>query len=213
MKLIDYIKSLNDNDNRFIPTLQRFITHEYIKDYSDNVDDWALDLDILFSNKYASLVLVTENLDDISHIKNGAMTSNFYKWDKLYDTLNLEYNPIWNVDGEELTTVEYGEHTTNNTIGKRNANTIEQGYTFPYDENSKTQTAENNISVSSDAVNDSSVSNQHTDTTTLSRKGNIGVTSTQHLINEERQVAMFSFWEVVYKDIIEAITIPYYEED
>lgn len=213
MTIFEYISSLIDNDNRFIRVLTSQLSHEYLAEYVNNKDEWALDMDIYFANKYASLLLITDDDKVLDHIKGGVMQSNFYKWDKLYDTLNIEYNPIWNVDGEEVTTVEYGEHTTSNTIGKRNANTVEQGYTFPYDLDNKTQTAENNITVTSDAVNDSSVSNQHTDRTTLHRQGNIGVTSTQHLINEERQVALFSFWEVVYKDIIDAITIAYYKED
>lgn len=214
MKLIDYVNSLINNDNRFIHVSSKQAEeHEYLRDYSDNTDDWALDMDYYFAHKYGELPMFQDNEAIIGHMKRAVMTANFYKWDKLYETIKLDYNPIWNVDGEEIVTTVYGEHITNNSLGMRKANTLEQGYNFPYDENSKTQTAENSISVSSDAVNDSTVSNQHTDSNTIERHGNIGVTSTQHLISEERQIAMFSFWDIVYTDIIKAITIPVYEED
>lgn len=56
---------------------------------------------------------------------------------------------------------------------------------------------------------DTTTINEHIDT--VERTGNIGVTSTQSLINEERDVAIFAFYEQIFADIIGLITIGKYD--
>ena len=87
-------------------------------------------------------------------------------WEKLWATENLEYNPIWNVDGK--------------VIEKGNAGSI--GSTKGYNET-------NWLDNSKLAAND--------ERETI-RTGNIGVTTTQSMIKEERDVAEFStVWYIV----------------
>lgn len=75
---------------------------------------------------------------------------------------------------------------------------------------SKSDAVEDKTVVSS--VQDENISRTHTDTVTTIRKGNIGVTSTQSLIQQTRDVAVFDFYSSVLEDIIEAITIPVYDD-
>lgn len=87
-------------------------------------------------------------------------------WEKLWATENLEYNPIWNVDGK--------------VIEKGNAGSI--GSTKGYNET-------NWLDNSKLAAND--------ERETI-RTGNIGVTTTQQMIREEREVAEYStVWYIV----------------
>lgn len=81
-------------------------------------------------------------------------------WDRLWNTENLDYNPIWNVDGTVVETLDgLGVGST-------------KGYNDPdWLDNGKTKT--NN-------------------TLTTKRSGNIGVTTTQSMIKEERDIASFS---------------------
>ena len=92
---------------------------------------------------------------------------------------------------------------------------------YPFDTGAKTATEETDENVTNvestdtrtnNAVVDSTTSNTHTDKETVTRSGNIGVTSTQKLINEERQVAEFQFINSMLLDIVTDITVPVWGE-
>lgn len=101
-------------------------------------------------------------------------------WDKLYNTENLDYNPIWNVDGDVVDTIN---RSGNNITQGSNQNT---GSTKGYNETAWLDNEKD--------VGTSSGSGQwaDTETHTTRRTGNIGVTTTQSMILEERNVVEFS---------------------
>ena len=74
----------------------------------------------------------------------------------------------------------------------------------------RTDTAEQNgTSVSGDRTD---TSNSSTSTThTFTRSGNIGVTTSQQMLQSERDIAMFNFMAIVAHDIIKLITICIYD--
>lgn len=174
--------------------------------------------------KYGSLVLAS---DDEQTIYNSIIATvkqyAAYKWPKLYETMLFEYNPIWNVDGTETTV--YGEHITTDAIGERTKTsnngarcTTNTSRVVPFDETTETETGSDTTatlaSVDSEtnaAATDTNTSGTHTDTVT--RSGNIGVTSTQKLISEQRNIVDFNFTAEVLREVIEAITIPYFADD
>lgn len=185
-------------------------------------------INTVLKNKYGELPLLLENDNETISLIQATLLINKYKLDKLWETTVLQYNPIWNVEGTETTTTEYGEHTTNKEYGERIKNNdygekknTSNFFNFPYDDSvnpyqtnkeDNTQLA-NSDTFTEESVSDSETSLQHTDKVTINRQGNIGVTSTQHLINEEREVANFSFWNVVIEMVAKEITIPYYESE
>lgn len=157
------------------------------------------------------------------------------KWDKLYNTLKLEYNPIWNVDGTEERTITSNDNdTVNRSIQYDKDETIESttNHTVTNDTNINNISAFNsetfsplneNVRNGSETSNDltTNISNnkdvedivnvkEHTTTETFKRQGNIGVTSTQHLIEEERKNWQYNFYEQVFKDIDSILTSPYW---
>lgn len=81
-------------------------------------------------------------------------------WTKLYKTENLDYNPIWNVDGKVI------EKGSGDSIGST------KGYN------------NENWLPNAKAVN--------TDQRETIRTGNIGVTTTQTMIKEEREISDYS---------------------
>lgn len=90
---------------------------------------------------------------------------------KMYDTTTLHYNPIWNKDGE------YTE-TMNTTGTDQNINSV-KGF-------------------NSDAWSEAVKNNGNTSgtlTRTRKEQGNIGVTTTQQMIKEEREVSNFNFYD------------------
>ena len=121
-------------------------------------------------------------------------------WDKLYNTENLEYNPIWNVDGKVI------ESGTRKEIGRdgrtgsneRNAtdNSTRTDSTKGYNETSWLDNGKSVIAGSETESGEFSEtlnrSNDVDDTREITRTGNIGVTTTQQMIREERDVAEFS---------------------
>jgi hypothetical protein len=50
---------------------------------------------------------------------DSAIGAHLYEWSKYLETLGLEFNPLWNVDGTETVTTEYGEHETTDSKGQR----------------------------------------------------------------------------------------------
>ena len=224
MRLSEYFNYLSTLTESFIPS--DYATKEYLKEYYDN----AMIYDMQTQQNFSSLLLLNDDFTITKKLIMSSVIANDYKWKKLYETTVLTYNPIWNVDGTETRTTEYGEHVTTQNNGERietmvngeRQNTSNQKLSsYPFDTATKTATEETDESVingastdtrTNNAVVDSTTSNTHTDKETVTRSGNIGVTSTQKLINEERQVAMFQFINTILLDIVTDITVPVWEE-
>lgn len=108
---------------------------------------------------------------DINILKLAITTwsiANQYTWQKLYDTMVVEYNPIWNVDAN--VTID------RNTSGSGNATDAVKGF------NSNTWAESDKTDTTSEAEEDVY---EH-------RTGNIGVTTTQQMLEQERKIAEFN---------------------
>ncbi len=179
--------------------------------------------------------------------------ANVARWGRLYATENLEYNPIWNVDGTETETTVRGLEETETEDRSRdednvqvviedNSQTREQdnsqssqrdisvqnngtnsmqgfnstnmvGITGSADssttsddetvtqDNSETISQDNTARTTQDNSASESVSRERGQdeniTVTRRRTGNIGVTSTQKLITEERELQSFSIYKLL----------------
>lgn len=74
--------------------------------------------------KYKDLHVVSDDLQDIDSIVDVAFLVNDSKWTKLYATLDLEYNPIWNVDASIVETHDIdNRHTEDNFAERENTDT------------------------------------------------------------------------------------------
>ena len=108
---------------------------------------------------------------DINIMKLAITTwsvANQYTWQKLYDTMVVEYNPIWNVDAN--VTID------RNTSGSGNATDAVKGF------NSNTWAESDKTDTTSEAEED----------VYERRTGNIGVTTTQQMLEQERKIADFN---------------------
>ena len=117
-------------------------------------------------------------------------------WQKLYDTENLDYNPIWNVDAEIV---------ENETIDRDKAASASEGESISTDITDTTSRAgynsgdwqnfEKNVRDmdTTGRRNNSGTENEDVDRElTTRRTGNIGVTTTQEMIKQEREIAQFN---------------------
>ena len=124
-----------------------------------------------------------------------------YTWKHLAKTLTAEYNPIANYDRIE----EWNESTINNSRYTNSANNTSSGSTKEqvYGYNDLQNPADNSASTSASTSADTSDSSGNS-TSSGTRKGrvhgNIGVTTTQKMLESERRVAMFNFYDAVIRD-------------
>ena len=158
--------------------------------------------------------------------------ANQYTWEKLYDTMVVEYNPIWNVDanvnesrsgtesrditragtGSNNRTVNLADNETvnladNETVNITDTESVKGFNSDTWAESHKntragtdniahtgtdntTHTGTDNIALSdNERVDDDAT---RTETFTQRRTGNIGVTTTQQMLEQERQIAEFN---------------------
>lgn len=121
-------------------------------------------------------------------------TASQYSWNNLYETMTLEYNPIWNKDGTitETETIESSGEGSGTSTDKVSA----------FDE-----TTFQNRAQTADETESSGSSER-----TYSRieQGNIGVTSTQQLIKEQREISMFNIYDAISADFKQRFCIMVY---
>lgn len=116
----------------------------------------------------AELEIVYPSIDIMKLAITTWSIANQYTWQKLYDTMVVEYNPIWNVDATVI--------IDRDTSGQGNATDAVKGF------NSDTWAESDKTDTDSWAVED----------VTETRTGNIGVTTTQQMLEQERKIAEFN---------------------
>lgn len=138
-------------------------------------------------------------------------------WQKLYDTTQLEYNPIWNVDADITDTETRNLAGTDDSTKSTSDKTTEAGGTVASVEHDVM--GYNVSSGYQHESKDSSTSETHdtitgtgsetdkrntTDTGTIThvtrRTGNIGVTTSQQMIREEREIDRFNVYDEIVGD-------------
>lgn len=145
--------------------------------------------------------------------------SHKYEYDKLVDTLSLEYNPIENYFMTEKGTDTRTPNITQTNKGV-NKNTVGVDTSIT--------TGKTTFDKSDSFINDTKTTNTGTNTDTqdinttvttagnektvheFTRSGNIGVTTSQRMIESERQLAMFSVVDLFVKAIADIILIGVY---
>ena len=159
-------------------------------------------------------------------------------WQKLYDTTVLEYNPIFNYDRTEewseneqmldkrtLTGTETETSTDNSSGEIRSSGTVQSELNVSgYNESSyvpREQTIETPDTLTSNtSETDRTVSIDKNDTENMDRKrdnirtgrafGNIGVTTTQQMIQQERETVLFNMYKVITDSFIERFCLMIY---
>lgn len=147
----------------------------------------------------------------------GSVTTILDK-DSTDTTAKTAYNDTTFTNAERVTTVDdetstENRNTTDTTTRSGTKSTTDSGSTITTEEGTNTQTFDttdtkrtttNNTTSGNETITDTGTDSLiHTDNLTEEyteekvRQGNIGVTSTQSLINQEREVAMFNFIDTI----------------
>lgn len=147
-------------------------------------------------------------------------------WNALYKTLSLEYNPIENYSMTEIENVQDSHKgtlvsdstdtntNTENTIVNDTANNQLWGFNSTDSVNSDKQVGDTtrNVdgSINSTHKNTDTENKDITSDRTLKRSGNIGVTTSQQMIESERQLWLWNFFESVFSDIDKILVLKIY---
>ena len=186
-----------------------------VYDYDNTVlDEFALPANIsretflmeLFRN-CAELELLYSDPDVLRPMLKYWSENRLPIWEELEKTLHYEYNPIENYDrredwSDDSVSEACGNSNTTSSI-KTNHNTTNKiaAFNAPADDQLKTRDTTNNIAddkstSSGDSTTNTSAGSNHTGRI----HGNIGVTTTQAMIKEQRDVVQFSVIEYIVND-------------
>ena len=139
------------------------------------------------------------------------------KWKKIYDALMTEYNPLENYSMEEERTPDLSFEETQNeksdikTERETSATNSYKGFNAsdPVVVN-KTDGEENVETSGAKLDNEVSKTTTHTGSETLTRSGNIGVTTSQQMLESEFKVRQYDFYKMIYNDIDSVLCLSVY---
>lgn len=145
-----------------------------------------------------------------------------YRWEHLFKTTTLEYEPIENYDRKEewTDTTEHTEDVTSKDTSETNGYSDSSGERVDkvagFEAGALVDKSQSNDSGNTTTTTRGTVdsTNNTTGTTTYTRTGrahgNIGVTTSQQMLQSERDVSNFSFYETVAADFKERFCIMIY---
>lgn len=197
------VNAFINNDNYIDITEDYFIGHsadKYISPLVDKLYSNNDDLDVL-SSKLAKIIY-----------RRFAV-----KWKKIYDALMTEYNPLENYSMiEERTpelTTEETENVNTEIITERETNASSKYKGFNASDPvtiTTTDGSENATTSGASADNETHKVIESTGTETLTRSGNIGVTTSQQMLESEFKVRQYDFYKMIYNDIDSILCLSIY---
>ena len=139
------------------------------------------------------------------------------KWKKIYSALTTEYNPLENYSMVEEKTPDLTIEETQNeksdvkTERETHATNSYKGFNAndPVVVN-KTDGTEDVETSGAKLDNEVSKTTTHTGTETLTRSGNIGVTTSQQMLESEFKVRQYDFYKQIYNDIDSVLCLSIY---
>lgn len=183
---------------------------KYNPSYLENVDTSILDFDFLmnYGRREIPCLLESKTSDDIVTIIYNRFNE---QWNRAYDVLFSQYNPIENYNMDEHV-YETGE-IKNTNDGESSSNNKQEVISGIYGFNSVGSTDSDNTSSnaqgSSNSKNTSKTSFDNRDTHTT-RSGNIGVTTTQQMIESELKIRSIDLIRGYFDSISKILTIESY---
>lgn len=205
--------------------------------WSSDVDAVTLDLDYFYNTSGQKTVspLVRRFLngtDKITDVQKTLLANVIYKmyiknWNKEYAVLGFDYDPISNYDSTEHETIESENANTRANTGTQsmagngssNSTSTGSGESDVYGFNSSTAVKDSESSTSSTNGTTTTDSTTRTDNLSesqsgsgtversLTRKGNIGVTTSQQMLQSEIELWKWKFfYDIVFPDLDEILT-------
>ena len=182
----------------------------------------SLEVYTTFTIKYFNFIYISDDFTELGSIISNLSEIYNNEYTTKVGLLLMDYNPIENYNSSETemstsenTTTSGNENTTTTTTNSSSENSGEttnkvspyDSENFNNDNNTTTTNTTTGNATDTTTINDSgNMSSNGTLTRTLTRKGNIGVTTTQQMIESEYELRaknlVFEFLEKVSKFIL-----------
>lgn len=143
--------------------------------------------------KYGEYVMISNNLDELLYDIQAFFSINYYKYNKLAETTKLTYNPIENYNMRE--------NVTNENIGVTSSDSTNSEYTIDTDTLKESM---QNVTTNNSNING---------ITETERSGNIGVTTTQQMIESERKISDFNLYDIMCMDFVNTFCFLLHESE
>ena len=195
--------------------------HTYIDEDDEEQTEDAIDRQILVDNLLMDLAEISVIITDPDVMKLAIKSwsaSCLPVWQALWDTTQYEYNPIWNKDGtvtevEERDLEKVTDATeTRDLTGSNDVQVDSKRSAF----NSTTQQPVDQVITDQDTTDggtidyDNTLTDSGSITRTRTEQGNIGITTTQQMIKEQRDVVSFNIYRVIIEDFKQRFCIMVY---
>lgn len=165
--------------------------------------------------KYASEIVLAQltngqiDADGVDNLARIACSKYLTNWNKLFNTLTLQYDPLENYNRTEILSNSDSDVQTPTNWKKTDtsllADNSEKTSNSVYGFNSSNPVPESESEKTSAHKITSEQSGSFTTTHNYGRKsetfGNIGVMTSQQMLQSEREVAEWNFWEKVFNDL------------
>ena len=182
----------------------------------------SLEVYTIFTIKYFNFIYISDDFTEVASIISNLSEIYNNEYTTKVSMLLMDYNPIENYNSSETestttenTTTSGNENTTTTTTSSTTENNGEitnkvspyDSENFSNDNNSNSSNTSTVNGTDSTSITDNgNISSNGTTTRTLTRKGNIGVTTTQQMIESEYELRaknlVFEFLEKVSKFIL-----------
>ncbi len=202
--------------------------------WADDVESIILDIEY-FGNrsggKFVSPVIMNmlgeedELLDSDREMLARIIWAKFKEpWTHLWATNVIAYNPIHNYNMTETRILDrddhgeeyFGEGTADTTTHGRTTNNVHNVFGMNSDGTGKPSDSDSFVEGGTTS-NEGSVESgretegQRDETETITRAGNIGVTTSQQMLKSEREVWMWNYFDQIYRDIDSVLSLPIYD--
>lgn len=162
------------------------------------------------SNLYNNLIENYPNDDPLIRLSKIIETRYKDKWLRIYDTLMMDYNPINNYDMVEVETPDLEDHRVTKMDQDVTNDTDLNDYGFnsdnpvPISKNTTRLTGSGDKNKTDETIN-------RTGTRTLTRSGNIGVTTSAQLVEGEIKLrALHNMIDILYNDVDKVLCLSIY---
>lgn len=139
------------------------------------------------------------------------------KWKRLYETLKADYNPIHNYDMTETrslsksTNDQANNSSSTSSTGNSSSTGYEYGFNSTLSDNNPSSKDANTSSDSKNVIGNASYTGSEREIETTKRSGNIGVTTSQQMIQAERDLWRWNFYEEVFRDVDSVVALKVYD--
>lgn len=226
--LIDYIK----NDDALIDTVSKIFetikatSTAIFQDYdAELIDELGQQyyfekrdrpLKTLYAHKCKGVDWATASEAEalFAHVGKVAYSRYGDNWERVHSAyFSAEYNPLENYDMEQVRTPDLNTNTTAKRKQETTVNTSGSTSIVPFNETEPTltgKTSGDSVTTEDNTKNEIETDTNETGTDTLTRHGNIGVTTSQQMLQSELDLRKLDFIKMIFKDIDRVMFRNYY---